>query len=509
MFERILIANRGLIQASCVRAVKELGARALTVFEEEDRDSAGVRNAHEAHRLQVRHDRRRPYLDAEQLVELAERLRVDAVHPGYGFLAQNEAFGRSLQQRGIRLIGPTGPGGSSLGDKERLRQTAENAGLQTLPATAALGDAESLRRAASGLQFPLMLKPVHGFGGLGLRRIGNWDELPHALEALQAAARNFRLTSESAYLESCFPAARHMEFPVLRDHTGRTVIFPEIEASLQRRYQKLLVETPAPGIDPGMRERLQSDIRLLCSRLDVRGHASVEFLVKDGHAWFLEMNQYIQPAHTASSLVTGIDLLKEQIRLASGEPLAISQSAAETDKVVVGAYVYAEEPEHGFAPSPGRVDRLYLPFGEELCLQTSIFSGAGVSPHYDPMVAKLLTRGDDRAEALGKLALALEEFFVEGVRTNIPFLRGVMHAEEFLAGELTIDFLEDPAAPRRMLELIRSPEEAKTAALVAALALHRDGDTLQRVEAAEEKEAESVFSAATRWLKPRKGRRSL
>lgn len=503
MFKRVLVANRGLIQASCVRAVKELGARALTVFEEEDRDSAGVRNADEAHRLTVRDGGRRPYLDAEQLVGLAQRLEVDAVHPGYGFLAQNAAFGEALERSGVKLIGSLGRGG----DKVRIREAAMEAGLSVLPGTEGGTEAEPLRQKGSDLQLPVMLKPVHGFGGLGLRRIHEWPELPHALEVARAAARNFQFNSEAAYLESFVGGARHVEFPVLRDKSGRTIVFPEIDASLQRRHQKLLVETPAAGMDPVMRERLQSDIRLLCGRLDLRGYASIEFLLRDGEAWFMEINQYIQPAHTATSLVTGVDLLKEQIRLASGEFLHVGQADAQADAVVVGAYVLAEDPEAGFAPSPGRVDRLYLPFGEDICLQTSIFSGAKVSPHYDPMVAKLLSKGNDREEAVRKLEMAVEEFFVEGVRTNLPFLRGVLKTHEFAQGGLNTDYLEDAKAPQRLLRLIRSDEEEQIAALVAALALHRDGDTLQRVEAAEQAEGHSVFNAATRWLK--KGRRGL
>jgi acetyl/propionyl-CoA carboxylase alpha subunit len=510
MFKRVLIANRGLIQANCVRAVKELGATAVTVFEEEDRDSAGVRNADEAYRLVKRDRRVRPYLDIDQIVELAETLGIDAVHPGYGFLAQNARFARELSRRGIALIAPSATGTDAISNKHAVKEAARAAGLPVLDGSAAFGDHGGLPGAARDRAFPLMMKPVHGFGGLGMRLVPEASRLDTDFDLVQGVCRKFLMNSAEVYLEAYLPGARHIEFPVLRDSDGRTLVFPEMECSLQRRHQKLLAETPAPGFNRDLRERLRSEIRVLCDRLGIFGLVSVEFLVRDGEARFLEINGYVQPSHTATTLLTGVDLLKEQIRLVAGEPLRLPIDPARANRHVISAYLFAEDPERNFAPSPGNVDRLYLPFGEEVFMQTSIFSGASVSPFYDPMVAKLSVRGLTRDEALLKMGIALEEFFVEGVRTNIPLMRAILRSQAFRDAAITPEFLEDAGVRERLIDSLKSDKDHEVAALVAALSLHRDGDTLKRVEALVAERGQSgVLGAAARWLKPRKGRRPL
>lgn len=510
MFKRVLIANRGLIQANCVRAVKELGATAITVFDDEDRDSAGVRNADEAHRLELRDPRVRPYLDIEQIVDLAEQLNVDAVHPGYGFLAQNAKFARELEKRGIAIIAPGARGMLNLSDKARVKEAAKSAGLPVLNGSGACSDSGRLLELAKRLQFPLVMKAVHGFGGIGMRVVPDADGLESAFEAIQAISGKFLMNSPEVFLEEYLPNARHIEFPVLRDKTGRTTVFPEMECSLQRRFQKLLAETPAPDFDPDMRARLQSEIHVLCERLGVFGYASVEFLLHEGKPHFIEINGYIQPSHTATTLLTGVDMLKEQIRLLSGEPLKVRLENRKPDRHVISAYLFAEDPENNFEPSPGVVDRLYLPFGEEVFMQTSIFSGATVSPFYDPMVAKLLVRGLNREEAILKMGIALEEFFVEGVKTNIPLMRGILKSEAFRSSSLTPEFINLPEDRMRLVDSLKSARDHEIAALVAALALHRDGDTIKRMEAlVAERGNDSVLGAATRWLRPRKPRRPL
>lgn len=510
MFKRVLIANRGLIQANCVRAVKELGATALTVFDEEDRDSAGVRNADEAYRLETRNSRIRPYLDVDQIVELSRRQRADAVHPGYGFLAQNAKFARELEKHGIEIIAPSARGMLNLSNKWHVKEAARNAGLPVPAGSEAVSDFGRLLEEAERLAYPIIMKPVHGFGGIGVRVISKPAQLESAFEGMQAVCGKFLMNSAEVFLEEYLPRARHIEFPVLRDRNGRTTVFPEMECSLQRRFQKLLAESPAPEFDPDLRSRLQSEIRVLCERLGVFGYATVEFLVHDGKASFLEINGYIQPSHTATTLLTGVDMLKEQIRLHAGEPLDVRLDSRSPDRHVISAYLFAEDPDSNFEPSPGRVDRLYLPFGEEVFMQASIFSGASVSPFYDPMVAKLLVRGLSRDEAILKMEIALEEFFVEGVRTNIPLMRGILRSEAFRSSSITPEFLNRPEDRARLVDSLKSEKDCEVAALVAALALHRDGDTLKRMEAlVAEQGNHSVLGAATRWLKPRKPRRPL
>jgi acetyl/propionyl-CoA carboxylase alpha subunit len=510
MFKRILIANRGLIQANCVRAVKELGATAITVFDDEDRDSAGVRNADEAHRLEIRDPLTRPYLDIEQIVELAKRQHVDAVHPGYGFLAQNAKFARELEKRKIAIIAPSARGMLNLSNKWHVKEAALSAGLPVLNGTPATSDAAFLIEQARRLAFPIIMKPVHGFGGIGVRVVSDPAHLESAFEGVQATCGKFLMNSPEVFLEEYLPHARHIEFPVLRDKSGRTTVFPEMECSLQRRFQKLLAESPAPDFDPDLRARLQSEIRVLCERLDVFGYATVEFLLHDGRAHFLEINGYIQPSHTATTLLTGVDMLKEQIRLHAGEPLKVRLETPDHNRHVISAYLFAEDPGSNFEPSPGRVDRLYLPFGEEVFMQTSIFSGANISPFYDPMVAKLLVRARSRDEAILKMSIALEEFFVEGVRTNIPLMRGILKSDEFRSSSLTPEFINRPEDRTRLVDSLKSDKDCEVAALVAALALHRDGDTIKRMEAlVAEQGNQTVLGAAARWLRPRKPRRPL
>lgn len=510
MFKRVLIANRGLIQANCVRAVKELGATAITVFEEGDRDSAGVRNADEAYELKLRDRRLRPYLDLEQIVDLAESLQVDAVHPGYGFLAQNAKFARELERRGIQLIAPRVEGRFNLSNKYLVKEAASKAGLPVLNGSAMFSDREELEPAAKGLGFPLVMKASHGYGGIGMRVIRDMKRLENAFEHVQSTCSKFLMNSPEVFLEEYVSDARLLEFPVLRDESGRTLVFPELECPLQRRFQKLLLETPAPHLDASLRARLQSEVRVLCERLGIFGFASVEFLVKDGQPYFLEINGYIQPSHTATTLLTGVDLLKEQIRLLSGEPLQADTIQTGKDQHVIASYIYAEDPENNFAPSPGIVDRLYLPFGEEVYMQTSIFSGASISPFYDPMVAKLLARGRSREDAILKMGITLEEFFVEGVKTNIPLMRGVLNSDAFRDGTITPEHIATPDKRRALIDSLKTAKDFEIASLVASLALHRDGETLKRMQVFDtDQGSESVLGAATRWLRPRKNRRSL
>jgi acetyl/propionyl-CoA carboxylase alpha subunit len=508
MFKRVLIANRGLIQANCVRAIKELGATAVTVFEEEDRESAGVRNADEAYKLKTTPGGVRPYLDIEQMVQMAVDLKVDAVHPGYGFLAQNVEFARQLERRRITLIGPRTGDIGNLTNKAVVKEAAHKAGLPVLPGSSAFSEFGELQASAKKLKFPLIMKAAHGYGGIGMRIVKSPSELARAFQSMHGICSKYLMNSPEIYLEEYLENARLISFPVLRDEKGRTLVFPEMECSLQRRFTKLLVETPAPRFSPDLRSRLESEVRVLCERLNIFGFASVEFLLKDDQPYFLEINYYIEPSHTATTLLCGVDMLKEQARLVSGEALRQRMISGSPDRHVMCAYIFAEDPLKNFEPSPGLVDRLYLPFG--VFMQTSIFSGARISPFYDPMVAKLLVRGLSREEAIRKLDIALEEFFVEGVKTNIPLMRGILHSKAFAESRMSGEFLSEPKDRETLVNLLKSDEDFEQAALVATLSLHRDGDTLKRMQnLSEENSNYSFLGAAARWLRPRKPRRRL
>lgn len=503
MFRQVLIANRGLIQANCVRAVKELGAKAITIYEEEDKESAGVRNADEAYEVKLRLPNLRPYLDMTQIVDLATRLGVDAVHPGYGFLAQNTRFAEELRARGITLIAPRVSGIQSLADKHIVKAFAARLGLPILPCSESFEEREWLHRFAEAIGYPLMIKAAHGYGGIGLRTVWRREELDRSFDAVQVLCRKFLLDTTEVFLEKFFPNARHIEFPLLCDQQGGVAVFPPQECSVQRRFQKLMVETPATCLAPELRARLEVECHQLARQLGVMGFASVEFLVIDGRPYFLEINGYIQPSHTAATLLTGVDLLKEQISIYAGQPLELRPEQLQGRGHVLGAFIFAEDPENEFTPSPGRVDRLYLPFGEEVYVQSTVFSGANVSPFYDPMVATLTVRGLHRREANTRLTIALQEFFVEGVKTNIPFLRAIASSPEFMAGHIDTQFLADPAVRSRLLATLRNPAEEEIAAMVAALALQREPSS--PAPAGPTREGPPPFhGAAARWVNKRK-----
>jgi acetyl/propionyl-CoA carboxylase alpha subunit len=501
MFKKVLIANRGIIQANCVRAVKELGARAITIFEEADKESAGVRNADEAYELVVKDRRHRAYLDIDQIVELAERLGVDAVHPGYGFLAQNAEFVSKLAERKIAFIAPSFSGVFNLSNKHLVKAYVAKTGMPILPGSECFKDKEWLYTFAEAIGYPLVIKSAYGYGGLGMRVVWSEAELLAAFEEIQFVCSRLMLASNEVFLEKYLEDTQHIEFPVFRDHNGQVIVLPELECCVQRRFKKLVVESPSPNLSPAMRQLLESQIRVLVDRLGIHGFASVEFLLKEGKAYFLEINGYIQPAHTASGLLTGIDMLKEQIRLVSGESLSVAPGKFNVHGHVINAYVCAEDPENGFVPSPGTVDRLYLPFGEGVFLQSSIFSGATISSYYDPMIAKLLVRGSNREDAMNKMIIALKEFFVEGVRTNIPLLRAIICSPEFKSGNFGPALLNQPSQLKRLMESLRTPDQQMIAAMIGALAVHRDTLRQSLVEAPRTEEEIQGLGAASRWIK--------
>jgi len=502
MFNTVLIANRGLIAANCVRAVKELGMKAIIAYDQEDAESAAVRNADAAYVLKPTPDHSRPYLDINQIVDLASELKVDAVHPGYGFLAQNMEFAQALKDRGIAFIAPKSEGVFDFANKHIVKAYAARAGLPILPGSESFVEREWLYRFANAIQYPLVIKSVYGYGGVGMKVIHSEEELETGFNEVRHLCDRHLKCSPDVFLEKYLPGAQHVEFPVLRDAKGVTIVLPEQECSVQRRFQKLVVETPSPRLSPQMRSRLESEIRVLVNRLEVFGFATVEFLVKDGHAYFLEINGYIQPSHTATTLLTGVDLVKEQINILSGGDLEIDPGLINRHGHVVGSFIYAEDPDAEFAPSPGVVERLHLPFGEEVYVQSNIFSGAVVSPLYDSMVAKLMVRGLTRREALKKLEIALSEFFVEGVKTNIPLMRALISSEEYAKGDVTPTYLDRPEQRRHLVEQIKTEQEQEIASLVAALSLHRDGIEESTVLANESDAAD--ISAASRWMNRRR-----
>ena len=498
MFSSVLIANRGLIQANCVRAVKELGCRAITVYAPNDRQNAGVRNADEAHELEPRMGI--PYQDIDQLVELAERLKVDAVHPGYGFLAQNALFRQRLKATGIQMICPETREDIHVEDKPQIREVAKQLGLPILPGTATLTDVEELKQAAQKIGYPLVMKATEGYGGIGIRVINRESEIEPNYRNIVGQADRFLFNAQNVYLEKFFPKSRHIEFPVARDHQGNMVVFPERECTIQRRFQKLVTESPSSCLPNALRNKLKSAVELLMNQLNVRGFVSVEFLFDGEQAYFLEINNYMQPSHTVSALHTNIDMLREQVNIAARNPLTFTQNDVRVDGVAMGVFVSAEDTDRGFIPSPGYVERLDLPYGDGVYSQTSVCSGDTVGTFYDPIIALVMVREANREKAIIKMQTALDGLHIDGIRTSIPLMRALMRYPDFIGGRYDSQLITEEKSREDLYENIRTEEESEIAALIAALSIHRDSNHQYLLDQGRRSSKAKIWDMASDWF---------
>ncbi len=498
MFSSVLIANRGLIQANCVRAVKELGCRAITVYAPNDRQNAGVRNADEAHELEARSGI--PYQDIDQLVELAEKLKVDAVHPGYGFLAQNTIFRQRLKEKGISMISPDHRGDIHIEDKPQIRSFAKSLGLPILPGTETLTDVDELKKAAAKIGYPVVMKATEGYGGLGLRVVDRESEIEPNYRNTLAQAERFLFNADHVYLEKFFPKARHIEFPVARDSQGHIAVFPERECSIQRRFQKLVTESPSSCLSDALRSKLKSAVELLMNQLDLRGFVSVEFLYDGDQAYFLEINNYMQPSHSVSALYSGIDMLREQVSISAGKPLTFSQNDINTEGVAMGVFVSAEDTDHGFIPSPGLVERLDLPYGDGVYSQTNVCSGDTVGTFYDPIVALVMVKERTRDKAIIKMKTALDGLHIDGIRTSIPLMRALMRYPDFIAGQYDTQLITVEKNREKIYENIRTQEESEIAALIAALSIHRDSNQQYILDQGRKSSKPKIWDMANDWF---------
>lgn len=499
MFSNVLIANRGLIQANCVRAVKELGCRAITVYDANDRQSAGVRNADEAHELKAGNSRI-PYQDIDQLVDLAVKLKVDAVHPGYGFLAQNAQFRDRLREKGIALICPTHSADIHLEDKPKIRNLAQSLGLPVLPGSDTLTDVTALKAAAQKIGYPVVMKATEGYGGIGIRVIERESEIEPNFRNIKGQADRFLLRTRDVYLEKFFAKARLIEIPLARDCYGNMVFFPERECTVQRRFRKVVTETPSSCISGAMRGRLKTAAEILMNRLNLSGFVSVEFLYDGDQAYFLEINDYIQPSHSVSSLYTGVDILREQVSIAARKSLTFTQKDVEPDGAAMGVFISAEDPEHGFVPSPGMVERLHLPYGDGVYSQTNVCSGDTVGTHYDPIIALVMVTESNRSKAVAKMKTALDGIHIDGIRTNIPLMRALMRYPDFIRGQYHAELIVDENSREKIYENFRTEEESEIAALIAALSIQRDAGHQDLLDQARRNSRSRIWDMASDWL---------
>jgi len=443
MHSKILIANRGEIALRIILACQELGIRTVAVHSEADRDALHVRYADEDVCIGPANSRE-SYLNISSIIAAAEITGADAVHPGYGFLAENAHFAEILEECGIKFIGPS-PGSIRLmGNKAKARETAATAGVPILPGSdGPVRTFEEARAVSGDIGYPVILKASAGGGGRGMRICRDDRGLESGFDtARNEAERAFG--SADVYLEKYIEEPRHIEIQVFADQEGRTIHLGERECSIQRRHQKLLEESPSPAMTPEMRRRMGEAAIQMTRAVNYVNAGTVEFLVEGEEFYFMEMNTRIQVEHAVTEEVTGFDLVKEQIRVSSGERLSIPDKEIQPRGHAIEFRINAEDPDT-FAPQPGRIRTLHLPGGPGVRVDTAAYGDYVVPPHYDSLIAKLIVRGRDRAEALERGRRALEHFIIEGIGTSIPLHLRILNDERFISGRYSTRFMEDLA----------------------------------------------------------------
>jgi acetyl-CoA carboxylase biotin carboxylase subunit len=442
MFGRVLIANRGEIAVRVIRACRRLGLRSIAIYSEADRDALHVRLADEAHPCGPARATE-SYLDLARVVDLAKRVGAEAVHPGYGFLSENAEFAEAVTAAGLVFVGPSPDVMRTMGLKVASREQMIGAGVPVVPGGDAIESLEGAREAAAALGYPVLVKASAGGGGRGMRLVEDESELESALERGRSEAES-AFGDGAIYLEKYLLSPRHIEIQILADGHGNVVHLGERECSIQRRHQKLVEEAPAFGLDESLRKTMGEAAVRAARSVDYVGAGTCEFLLDArGDFYFLEMNTRIQVEHPVTEAVTGIDLVEMQLRIAAGETLPFAQADIALRGHAIEARIYAEDPDKGFVPSPGQIEAFSAPGGPGIRLDSGFEAGQTVSSHYDPMVAKLIARGHDREEARGRLAAALEEFQIAGLRTGLPFLRRLVDHPVFRAGAYDTGFIDE------------------------------------------------------------------
>ncbi len=441
--KKVLVANRGEIAVRIIRALRERGIVSVAVYSEADRDGLATQMADEAHCIGPAPSTS-SYLRAGKIVDLAAEIGADAIHPGYGFLSENAGFARRCEERGVIFIGPSSRAIAAMGSKIESRRLMTAAGVPIVPGGAEpLADAGSARAAAREIGYPVMLKASAGGGGKGMRLVRREEEIEAAFRGASSEA-GASFDDPSVYIERFVERPRHVEIQILGDRHGRIVSLGERECSLQRRHQKVVEEAPSPAVGPDLRRRMGEAAVRAARTVNYVGAGTVEFLLDPGgEFFFLEMNTRIQVEHPVTELVTGVDIVAAQLDIAAGEPLPeAAANGIEPRGHAVEVRLYAEDPFRGFAPSPGKIELLRLPEGPGVRNDCGVHEGAEVTIHYDPMLAKLIVWGRDRAHALARLRRALAETRVEGIRTNLALFELLLEDEDFLAGNMDISMLD-------------------------------------------------------------------
>ncbi|HXI02712.1 MAG TPA: acetyl-CoA carboxylase biotin carboxylase subunit, partial [Candidatus Saccharimonadales bacterium] len=441
-FRRLLVANRGEIAVRVIRACREMGIESVAVFSEADRDGLHVRLADRAYPIGPPAPAQ-SYLRIEGILDAARRSGAEAIHPGYGFLSENPVFAEACEAAGVVFIGPPASAMKAMGNKIEARRVMKAAGVPVIPGSdGGVGSEAEIRKVAGRVGYPILIKAASGGGGRGMRVVRSAKEIGPALDACRSEA-GASFGDDTVYVERYSDRVRHIEVQVLADGRGNVVHLGERECSIQRRHQKLIEESPSPLLDAAARASIGEAAVKACKAIGYRSAGTVEFLADDeGEFHFMEVNARLQVEHPVTELVTGVDLVKEQFRIAAGEALGLDQADIGLSGSAIECRIIAEDPEQGFLPTPGRIERLRVPGGPGVRDDSGVYEGYTMPIHYDSLISKLITWGGDREEAIDRMRRALDEYFIEGFPTTIGFLRRVMDHPEFLAGRLHTRFVE-------------------------------------------------------------------
>jgi acetyl-CoA carboxylase biotin carboxylase subunit len=441
MFKKILIANRGEIAVRVIRACRELGIKTVAVYSTADKSALHAHIADEAICV-GKPASKDSYLDTKAIISACEVTGAQAIHPGYGFLSENPAFVRLCAEHGIKWIGPSPEAMEAMGDKANAKQTVTRAGVPVVPGSDGVVETlEEAKKIAAQIGYPVMVKASAGGGGRGIRLVESENELEAAMASSKQDALLF-FGNGDIYIEKFIVNPKHVEIQLLADQHGNTIHLFERDCSTQRRNQKLIEESPCPVLSPELREEMGMAAVRAAKACNYSNAGTIEFLLaENGEFYFMEMNARIQVEHPVTEIVTGIDLIKAQIRVAAGEKLPWRQEDIKMSGHVIECRVNAEDPAHNFRPSPGKIEALHLPGGFGVRIDSAMYQGYTIPPYYDSMIAKVIVRGDDRAEAIAKMRVALSEFLIDGIVCNIDYQLDILQDDEFHGGKYDIGFL--------------------------------------------------------------------
>jgi pyruvate carboxylase subunit A len=467
MFKKVLIANRGEIAIRIMRACRELDVKTVAVYSEVDKNALFAKYADEAYPIGPA-PASQSYLNMDNIFDVAHKTGAQAIHPGYGFLSENEIFADRCQREGIIFIGPRGKTIESVGSKIAAKKTMKAAGIPVIPGSEnGIDDLDAAIDIAEAIGYPVIVKASAGGGGIGMKVVRKTDELRETIESTRRVAKS-SFGDATVFIEKYLEEPRHIEFQILADNYGNIIHVGDRECSIQRRHQKLIEESPSPIMTPELREKMGSDAVKAAAAINYTNAGTIEFLYSKGDYYFLEMNTRLQVEHPITEIVTGVDLAKEQLRIASGEELSYKQSDIQQRGWAIECRLNAEDPLNNFTPSPGKLRRYRSSGGPGVRVDSGVHTGFTITPYYDSLISKLTVWGRDRNEAIARMKRALYEYIIVGVTTNIPFHKAVMNDEYFKRGELTTHFIEDHNIIKEVEKIIEAEKE-KGATLASAL----------------------------------------